>query len=91
MSGHIPRVQFSSHSLWDVTLGDGTLSLLGRQAYRVRNYYLSWVAGNWVINLWFVHPQKAGEHNFFHPVSRNPWEVIISGPVQCTSFMNNPQ
>ena len=29
----------------------------------------------------FVHPQKAGERNFFHPVSRNPWEVIISGPV----------
>ena len=30
----------------------------------------------------FVHPQKAGERNFFHPVSRNPWEVIISGPVK---------
>ena len=30
----------------------------------------------------FVHPQKAGERNFFNPVSRNPWEVIISGPVQ---------
>ena len=33
MSGHIPRVPFSSQSLWDVTFGDGTLSLLGRQAY----------------------------------------------------------
>ena len=29
----------------------------------------------------FVHPKKAGERNFFHPVSRNPWEVIISGPI----------
>ena len=29
----------------------------------------------------FVHPQKAGERNFFNPVSRNPWEVTISGPV----------
>ena len=29
----------------------------------------------------FVHPQKAGERNFFHPVSHNPWEVMISGPV----------
>ena len=49
--------------------------------YWARNYYFPRVAWNWVINLWFVHPQKAGECNFFHPVSRNPWEVIISGPV----------
>ena len=35
----------------------------------------------WVINLLFVHPQKAGVRDFFHPVSHNPWEVIISGPV----------
>ena len=35
-----------------------------------------------VINLRFAHPQKAGERNFFHSVSRNLWEVIISGPVQ---------
>ena len=29
----------------------------------------------------FVQPQKARVRNFFHPVSRNPWEAIISGPV----------
>ena len=29
----------------------------------------------------FVHPQMAGERKLFHSVSRNPWEVIISGPV----------
>ena len=52
--------------------------------YWDRNYYLSWVAWNWVINLGFVHPKKAGEHNFFHPVSRNPWQVIILGPVRLT-------
>ena len=28
--------------------------------YWARNYYLLWVAWNWVINLRFVHPQKAG-------------------------------
>ena len=44
---------------------------LGQQ-YWPRNYYLSWVAWNWVINLRFIHPQKAAELNFFHPVSRNP-------------------
>ena len=49
--------------------------------YWARNYYFPWVSWNWVINLQFVHLQKAGERNFFHPVSCNPWEVIISGPV----------
>ena len=52
-----------------------------RGKYWARNYYLIWDAGNWVINLRFVQPQKTGERNFFHPVSRNPWEVIILGPV----------
>ena len=33
--------------------------------YWARNYYLLWVAWNWVINLRFVHPQKAAERNFF--------------------------
>ena len=33
----------------------------------------------------FVHPLKAGKRNFFHPVSRNPWEAIISGPVVRTA------
>ena len=30
-----------------------------------RNYYFPWVAWNWVINLRFVLPQKAGERKFF--------------------------
>ena len=47
-----------------------------------------WVAWNWVINWRFDHPHKAGERNFFHPVSRNPWEVIISGPVDCMDIPN---
>ena len=51
------------------------------RTYWAQNYYLSWVAWNWVINLRFVHPQKAGERNFFHPVSRNPWEIIILGQL----------
>ena len=42
------------------------------RSYWARNYYLLWVAWNKVINLHFVHPQKAAERNFFHPVSRNP-------------------
>ena len=33
--------------------------------YWARNYYLLWVVWNWVINLRFVHPQKAGKRNFF--------------------------
>ena len=40
--------------------------------YWARNYYLLWVAWNWVINLRFVQPQKAAQRKFFHPVSRNP-------------------
>ena len=44
--------------------------------YRARNYYLSWVAWNWVINLLFVHPYEAGERNFFNPVSHNPGPVV---------------
>ena len=44
----------------------------GEGFYWARNYYLLWVAWNWVINLRFVHPQKAAERNFFHPDSRNP-------------------
>ena len=35
----------------------------------------------------FVHPQKADERNYFNPVSRNPWEVIISGPVVKLAFL----
>ena len=63
--------------------------LFGHYLYWARNNYFPWVAWNWVINLRFVHPQKAGERNFFHPVSRNPWEVIISGPVD--DSVCNPQ
>ena len=38
--------------------------------------------GGW-INLGFVHPQKAGECNFFiqFHATHGPWEVIILGPV----------
>ena len=34
----------------------------------------------------FVHPQKAGKRNDFHPVSRSRWEVITSGPVQARAI-----
>ena len=54
---------------------------LASALYWARNYYFPWVARNWVIILRFVHPQKAGERNFFHPASRNQWEAIILGPV----------
>ena len=57
------------------------------QDYWAQNYYFPWVAGNKVINLRFVHPQQAGEGNCFHPVSRNPWEVIISGPVEDNNWL----
>ena len=39
----------------------------------------------------FIHPQKTGERNFFNPVSRNLWEVIISGPVQGGEIKRNPE
>ena len=37
----------------------------------------------------FVHPLKASRHNFFHSVSRNPWEVIIFGPVADHHYIIN--
>ena len=50
--------------------------------YWARNYYLLWVAWNWVKKLhspafcWWPKPQ------INYPISRNPWPVINSGPVE---------
>ena len=45
---------------------------------------------NSVIEVRFVHTLKASERNFFHSISRNPWEVIISGPVLLLLFILGP-
>ena len=39
----------------------------------------------------FFHPKKASERNFFHSFSRNPWQVIISGPVDMQIKIFNAQ
>ena len=54
-SSHFVRISFYVPALF----------VLKIRIYWAWNYYFSWVPWNLVINLRFVHLQKAGESNFF--------------------------
>ena len=56
------RAHIVSLSLPHIAYG-GFINLFAN--YWARNNYFPQVAWNWVINLRFVHPKKAGECNFF--------------------------
>ena len=49
--------------------------------YWARNYYLLWVEWNWVKKFAFTCILWVNKPQINYPISRNPWQVIISGPL----------
>ena len=50
--------------------------------YWAQNYFFPWVAWNWVKKIAFTCLLWVNKPQINYPISRNPWEVIILGPVQ---------
>ena len=74
-------------SAWDDRGGDAICATCRAMCtrYWARNYYLLWVAWNWVKKIAFTCLLWVNKPQINYPISRNPWEVIISGPVLCWS------
>ena len=60
---------------------DTLISTMWLQKYRAqKNYYLSWVAWNWVINMWFFSPKEGKWTQFFSLIFTQPMASNYFGP-----------
>ena len=82
MAAQRQKVSYTIDTLWNGEPIDhpGMLFCLFRMFY-ARNYYLSWVAWNWVQKIAFTCLLWVNKPQINYSISRNPWQVIISGPV----------